>query len=933
MHNEQYGIESQRRRHVRIFISSTFRDMDLERSALHRRILPLLRTYFSRHGIYVDIVDYRIGIDDGQQEVDVINSCIEGVRSCYPFFFTMIGERYGWQPGQEVLHRIFGEKSLSGCLSATALEIETALQEHGSSQCVIAALRHPSYTEELAESNDENDYFEPQANIELSNLKLKIASEIPEANQFTYSNEKDFVKVANSRIKRVIASMFLSGKHPDVEFKFYRSFLSSFETAFLYDKTAFVLPRDAFDEFSDRCNTNRLLLVTGDTGCGKTTYLASYLRHVYSERNIDGNKVLAIFPALLGFDKKNGFLKKLGLNINAEPQNILTRLASYELIVVDDFDDLCAELEFAPAIKHREGLRSIFSKLLSLKTRSAFRVIASCSLEYAKAAKHEFHAMLDLSSLTDMDVEKFINNYSHGLLRDNRHPELTNIVLDRRVARNVSVLESYLSFLGRNVTTNRCGDQYRHEKEMFFSVFGLTPKQVTIESLFSLFIPREWLSGSEHNDLRSGRRDVSFAGPALIILWLLFEFKFPVPQKFAEIVLGGRLNLEMFLSGVRPYVSSYSFFISVNSRYQHEVIVEETALLKTKIAGLSSIINSRFNSLSDTVKSHNGKISKIDKKHALVYLLTLYGEIQNKYPPADWSFNTLGHQAKVYDLGAAIKKHLASCLDDYKDACGDIEWPLALLFDYTNGEFLDNGETPDDLTWVGAYINEFGITATTMIDLSWLAEFNARDDFIIQHQDVQYNDKLVPMSSCFDGLINDLMFFIKDFYLWLAAKNKIGNKVLRSRYLAGWEVLHDANSAFAELDLFEKLRLESEASNVNQCADHIKECLLMLVSQIEGAVPQQTITSFSSGSKVLSWMTEYFSKIDVWLKAASQSSLSTYRQYIDQRNNYLQNCLGGRHSHELDFYLEFCSQWLNERELATAVRATLPFSIKKTIYH
>ena len=60
---------------VSIFVSSTFRDMQLERDAIRDRVLPRLEELAAHHGTTVSIVDLRWGIDTtgideaGQEEL------------------------------------------------------------------------------------------------------------------------------------------------------------------------------------------------------------------------------------------------------------------------------------------------------------------------------------------------------------------------------------------------------------------------------------------------------------------------------------------------------------------------------------------------------------------------------------------------------------------------------------------------------------------------------------------------------------------------------------------------------------------------------------------------------------------------------------------------------------------------------------------------
>lgn len=82
---------------LRIFISSTFRDMAAERDVLARRIFPRLRQYSEAHGLPLSEIDLRWGITSEEAaEGKVIELCLQEIDACRPYFFSMLGERYGW---------------------------------------------------------------------------------------------------------------------------------------------------------------------------------------------------------------------------------------------------------------------------------------------------------------------------------------------------------------------------------------------------------------------------------------------------------------------------------------------------------------------------------------------------------------------------------------------------------------------------------------------------------------------------------------------------------------------------------------------------------------------------------------------------------------------------------------------------------------------
>ena len=105
-------------RTVRVFISSTFRDMHAERDWLVKRVFPALRERLRRFRIHLVDIDLRWGITEEEAEKDqVLDLCLEQIDECRPFFVGILGERYGWVPK---IHRSERNPSTAGCSTTRA---------------------------------------------------------------------------------------------------------------------------------------------------------------------------------------------------------------------------------------------------------------------------------------------------------------------------------------------------------------------------------------------------------------------------------------------------------------------------------------------------------------------------------------------------------------------------------------------------------------------------------------------------------------------------------------------------------------------------------------------------------------------------------------------------------------------------------------------
>ena len=84
---------------VRVFISSTFRDMMAEREHLMKQVFPELRKRCRERGVDFMEVDLRWGVtEEAAKQGKVIEICLSEIDKSRPYFLGILGERYGWAP-------------------------------------------------------------------------------------------------------------------------------------------------------------------------------------------------------------------------------------------------------------------------------------------------------------------------------------------------------------------------------------------------------------------------------------------------------------------------------------------------------------------------------------------------------------------------------------------------------------------------------------------------------------------------------------------------------------------------------------------------------------------------------------------------------------------------------------------------------------------
>ena len=79
-------------RTVRVFISSTFRDMHAERDHLVRMVFPELRERCAKRHINLVDVDLRWGVtEEDAQRGKALEICLYEIEACRPFFIGLLG--------------------------------------------------------------------------------------------------------------------------------------------------------------------------------------------------------------------------------------------------------------------------------------------------------------------------------------------------------------------------------------------------------------------------------------------------------------------------------------------------------------------------------------------------------------------------------------------------------------------------------------------------------------------------------------------------------------------------------------------------------------------------------------------------------------------------------------------------------------------------
>jgi telomerase protein component 1 len=160
-------------RTVRVFISSTFRDMHAERDHLVRVVFPALRERLLPHRIHLDDIDLRWGVTQEQADRDMaLDLCLDQIDRARPFFIGILGERYGYVPRgfSDAAASRYGWIQHETGRSITELEIlYGVLRKHEMRSRAMFFLRDPAFIADVPAA------IRPQVKAEDAESAAKLA--------------------------------------------------------------------------------------------------------------------------------------------------------------------------------------------------------------------------------------------------------------------------------------------------------------------------------------------------------------------------------------------------------------------------------------------------------------------------------------------------------------------------------------------------------------------------------------------------------------------------------------------------------------------------------------------------------------------------------------------------------------------------------------
>jgi tetratricopeptide (TPR) repeat protein len=264
---------------VRVFVSSTFRDMEAERDILAKRTFPELRERCRQRMIDLVEVDLRWGVTKQQTERgETLPICLEEIENCRPYFIGLLGERYGWVPERIDETLLTSHPWLREHLTKSITELEIihgVLNNPEMASRSYFYFRDPLYAATLPE--EERSGFapgSPEEHQKLNELKGSIrAGGFPVLDD--YPSPEDACEKILDDLWTAIDTEFPEGSEPDPlerEAAEHEAFAES-------RARAYVGRPEYFERLDAHAAGDGLpLVILGESGLGKSALLANWAR-------------------------------------------------------------------------------------------------------------------------------------------------------------------------------------------------------------------------------------------------------------------------------------------------------------------------------------------------------------------------------------------------------------------------------------------------------------------------------------------------------------------------------------------------------------------------------------------------------------------------------------------------------------------------------
>jgi len=483
-------------RHIKIFISSTFQDMQQEREILIKEVFLELKKTAKQRDVEITEIDLRWGITkEAADSGKTVKICLDEIDRCKDspiFFLGMIGNRYGWSQwydkiGKHILNDIryswienYKDKSI------TELEIRYVLNKIDRSNKVLL------YFKEDGKICDDS-----VVRLKKELTKLSVTKHNMEIEE--YQNLAEFREKVNIDLHRILDELFPADMKLTEEERLYAPHL-----AFAREHQRFYVPNELAHEKMNRFleSNKNVFILTAKEGIGKSSFLANYFKSHDPSKTIVyyvgcGDEQEDLKKILISIARFLDFFNNIEINSNIDKcvtsfLDYLSNTPKELMIVIDGINNL-KEKEmniFLHHLKEEFEGKNTLSKI-AISTRNE---------------QHQFSVIYTMSAMKNEDKQRLIKEYllAHGkkLLEKDidrivKHPSSDNIEFQKILLNEIRIIgnfDSFYIYLNKYLNVTDTIALFDRILLRFEEDYGA---KLTQNILSSLFLARDGLSEDE----------------------------------------------------------------------------------------------------------------------------------------------------------------------------------------------------------------------------------------------------------------------------------------------------------------------------------------------------------------------------------------------------------------------------------------------------
>lgn len=447
-----------KKRIVRIFISSTFREMISERDEIQQLVFTKIRFWARKLGVLVLPIDLRWGITEKDiLEGKLAKQCEEAIRFCEPYFIALLGNTYGTD-SKEVLGDV--DKSYYG-KSITDYEITKGIIETRNTKALVYDISYSQTRENIIKK------------IKLKQLKKRLAEQV---DIITINIRERLITTMLSDIKALLESEYTEEFYHDLVSKD-AFFVQSCYYSQYYNRFFF---SGYYDSFLERNYSLCLINSKENDTISAFMYNLAFLKIESDQPNVFYHD----FRATSYLKSYDGLVKHL-------IDFISSKTNTYYYSSGNMYEDLCSILSSLDVERFKFDffVDSLFlidridaDKIVNLFTMNLFTQHTIYLSFYPGAEYYSDIPQYTVPELSACLAESYIKYYLHEYKKDN-NDELTSDIINHLLA-SKSYDISFLQLLLSEVLMKGCPSN-----EILNEIDRLTGTQ-SINEVYGLIVNR-----------------------------------------------------------------------------------------------------------------------------------------------------------------------------------------------------------------------------------------------------------------------------------------------------------------------------------------------------------------------------------------------------------------------------------------------------------